>query len=233
MSILKFVCHSYSVSSVAINLGWLPGARYTNLRDIRKFDRLGFLDIDWREYDYHRHLQAVKDTHPMVTVARDIVDLNQLDQIIYEALELARWAGNVVVVPKDLKLQPLLPDIIPKNFLLGYSVPTRYGGTKLPLACFATHEVHLLGGHPARQHALGMSLTVTSIDCSRFTLDASYGDFFDGETFRPHPTGGYESCIEDSLLNINRLWENYRPSRARPIYRKLRANMLPTVGGGE
>lgn len=233
MPILKFVCHSHRVNSLAIKLGWLPGARYTNLRDVRRFDRLGFLDIDWKDYDYHAHLQATKDTRPTLTVARDIVNPKQLDRILYEALELSEWADNVIVVPKDLKLQPLLPDIIPENFLLGYSVPTRYGDTELPLACFARREVHLLGGHPARQRVLGVRLTVTSLDCNRFTLDAGYGDFFDGETFRPHPTGGYELCIRDSLLNINRLWENYRTSRVRPIYEKLEKNMLSEVGGGE
>jgi len=89
MAVLKFICHSYQVSSQAIKLGWLPGARYTNLRDVRKFDRLGFLDIDWNDYDYCKHLQAVKDTSPMLTVARDVVNIDELDRILNEALELS------------------------------------------------------------------------------------------------------------------------------------------------
>jgi len=209
MAVLKFICHSYQVSSQAVKLGWLPGARYTNLRDVRKFDRLGFLDIDWKNYDYSKHLQATKDARPMLTVARDVVDIDELDQILSEALELSQWADTVVIVPKDLRLQPMLPHIIPEDFLLGYSVPTGYGGTELPLSCFAPRKVHLLGGHPAKQRALGEQLMVESIDCNRFTLDATFGDFFDGETFRPHNLGGYERCIKDSLLNINRLWEEY------------------------
>lgn len=230
MPILKFICHSHRVNSIAVNLGWLLGARYTNLRDVRRFDRLGFLDIDWKEYNYQAHLQATKDTRPMLTVARDIVSLKQLDRTLYEALELSQWADYVMVVPKDVKLQTLLPNIIPENFLLGYSVPTRYGDTELPPACFAMREVHLLGGHPAKQRTLATHLTVTSIDCNRFTLDASYGDFFDGETFRPHPIGGYERCIRDSLLNINRLWENYGTGRVRPIYQRLKQNIVTAAG---
>jgi hypothetical protein len=212
MAVLKFICHSYHVISQARQLGWLPGARYTNLRDVRKFDRLGFLDIDWKDYNYRIHLQATKDTRPMLTVARDIIDASELGRILDEAFELSQWAEAVVIVPKDLRLEPILPHAIPKNFLIGYSVPSGYGDTELPLTCFTTREVHLLGGHPARQRALGNWFRVVSLDCNRFTLDATFGDFFDGETFRPHPIGGYELCIRDSLLNINRLWDNYANS---------------------
>lgn len=209
MAISKFICHSYQVTSEAVKLGWLPGARYTNLRDVSKFDRLGFLDIEWKDYNYHMHLQATRDTRPMLTVARDIIDISELDRILDEAFELSQWADEVIVVPKDPKLEPLLPEVVPHKLLLGYSVPTRYGDTELPMACFDGRKVHLLGGHPAKQRSIGNSLKVTSMDCNRFTLDATFGDFFDGETFRPHPIGGYNLCIRDSLLNINQLWENY------------------------
>jgi len=208
MPLMKFICHSYKVTSEAVKFGWLPGARYTNLRDVKKFDRLGFLDIDWKCYDFNKHLKATKDIKPVLTVARDIISVNELDRIIDEANELSLWAEKVIVVPKDLLIEPMLPDAIPKNFILGYSVPTSYGGTKLPVDCFR-REVHLLGGHPAVQRALGNCLQVVSFDCNRFTLDASFGDFFDGETFRPHHVGGYTQCIRDSIVNINRLWENY------------------------
>ncbi len=101
MAILKFICHSYKVSSLAVKFGWLPGVRYTNLRDVRKFDRLCFLDVDWKNYNYRKHLQVARDTRPMVTVARDIVNLNDLDRILDEASELSNYAETVIVVPKD------------------------------------------------------------------------------------------------------------------------------------
>ena len=206
---LKFVCHSYTVISEAVKLGWLPGARYTNLRDVKKFDRIGLLDIDWKDYDYSLHIQAAKDTRPMLTVARDITDMRELDQILTEAYELSQWADKVIIVPKDQRLNHSLPNAIPDEFLLGYSVPTRYGDTNLPLDCFKGRTVHLLGGHPAKQRAIGNILRVSSLDCNRFTLDASFGDFFDGKKFRPHPNGGYKQCVIDSLANINKLWIDY------------------------
>ncbi len=67
--IIKFLNHSKRVIDIARRFGWLPGARYTNLRDIRSFDRLGFLDIEWVDYHFGRHLEAARSTRPLVTVA--------------------------------------------------------------------------------------------------------------------------------------------------------------------
>jgi hypothetical protein len=205
---LKFVAHSKKVLAIAVKYGWLPGARYTNLRDIRRFQRVGFIDIDWQHYCFARHLEAVKATKPLMTVARDIENLVDLDRILDQAHELRLHSQYVVVVPKHLSLATRLETHIPKVFVLGYSVPTRYGGTKIPPNAFR-RPVHLLGGRPEIQRKLANGMQVVSLDCNRFTLDAAYGDYFDGESFRPHPRGGYTTCIRDSIRNINKLWDSY------------------------
>lgn len=207
-SILKFVAHSKRVLNIATRYGWLTGARYTNLRDVRTFETLGFLDIDWKNYDFQRHLEAAKATNPILTVARDIEAKKELVGILDQAYELKQFTKIVVIVPKDPALAPVLSDEIPSDFLLGYSVPTKYGGTTIPPKNF-TRPVHLLGGRPDRQRKLAELMPVVSLDCNRFTLDASFGDYFDGEIFRPHPEGGYKRCIEDSVKNINMLWQDY------------------------
>ena len=33
--------------------------------------------------------------------------------------------------------------------------------------------------------------------------------YFDGDIFRPHPSGGYNNCLYDSLKNITKLWDAY------------------------
>jgi hypothetical protein len=202
---LKFVAHSYAVTSIAVRTGWLPGARYSNLRDVRRFDRLGFLDIDWRAYNFERHLAAAKATMPLMTVARDVEDVADLERILDQAERLSEHADCVLIVPKDTRLQGTLEERIPAKFAFGYSVPTRYGGTKIPTTEFK-RPVHLLGGRPDVQFNLAGQMDVFSVDCNRFTLDAGFGDYFDGGGFRPHPTGGYLRCIEDSIANIDRLW---------------------------
>jgi hypothetical protein len=70
-NVLKFVTHSATVLDIAMQQGWLPGARYTNLRDVKRFPRLGFLDINWKNYDFSRHLEAAKLTKPLITVSQN------------------------------------------------------------------------------------------------------------------------------------------------------------------
>jgi len=147
-----------------------------------------------------------------MTVARDIIRACDLERVLNEAELLARYVPLVVVVPKDVRLADHLLTDIPAKFLLGYSVPSRYGGTLIPTGKFQ-RPVHLLGGRPDSQRRLAEQMPVFSFDCNRFTLDAAYGDFFDGETFRPLAGGGYERCLKLSLQNINALWTTYRPPR--------------------
>lgn len=209
----KYVCHSKRVLNIAKEFGWGTGARYTNLRDVREFDELGFLDINWKNYDFSRHLDAAKQTLPKVTVALDVERIIDFPKILDQAYELNEYSEKVVIVPKDLSLTDNLTTIVPDEFILGYSVPTKYGGTEIPLEAFGNRKVHLLGGRPDHQRRLAKMLNVVSIDTNRFTLDAGFGDYFDGETFRPHPLGGYENCIRDSLKNMNSLWDGYIDQR--------------------
>lgn len=207
---MKFVAHGRKVISLAVDSGWRPGARYTNLRDVRHVDfaNNGFLDIDWKNYCFDSHLAAAKRSRPYLTVARDVEDLSQIDQVLREASKLQKFVTRIVIVPKDPRLEGQLHRVIPNEFVLGYSVPTRYGGTKIKPEAFEW-SVHLLGGRPDVQRRLADSMPVVSMDCNRFTLDARFGDFFDGQKFRPHPSGGYEKCLTDSISNIGALWSDY------------------------
>jgi hypothetical protein len=152
--------------------------------------------------------RAARATRPELTVARDLVRRSQLSQVLNEARALAQFADKIVIVPKAMSLADELEEVIPSEFILGYSVPTKYGGTPIPPSCFR-RPVHLLGGRPDRQRSLACQMNVVSFDCNRFTLDATFGDFFDGKRFRPHPIGGYERCLRDSLASINRMWKDY------------------------
>lgn len=206
---VKIVTHSRFVIDRALAHGWEAGARYTNLRDVRHLRRVYFLDIEWARYDFERHLAVAKRVRPQLTVARDVLDADELDATIREAEALARYAATVVIVPKDERLVAVARLGVPRTFRLGYSVATRYGGTSIAPSAFAG-PVHLLGGRPDVQRRLAEEMNVVSLDGNRFTLDAKFGDYFDGVTFRPHPAGGYENCIEDSLRNIGNLWKHAR-----------------------
>lgn len=205
-----FIAHSKAAISIARRHGWFQGARYTNLRDIKTFNNTGvaFLDIDWKSYSFDKHLEAVKEVQPYLTIARDVESIFDLDKILYEARLLAKYSTNVAIVPKDVRLSGRFSELIPKDFMLAYSVPTKYGGTAIHPSSF-DRPVHLLGGRPDVQRVLASQMPVMSIDCNRFTYDARFGDYFDGMRFVPHPSGGYETCLESSIRNINKIWEGY------------------------
>ena len=198
--------------AIAQSHGWLPGINYTYIRKVKHLDHVGFLDINWQNYSFKRHLAAVKSVMPTMTVAQDITNVEDLERTLDQARELASYCKSVVIVPKAPSLALKLSTLIPEDFLLGYSVPTRHGSTALPPHVF-NRPVHLLGGRPDVQRRLANLMPVASLDCNRFTLDAAFGDYFDGETFRPHPVGGYEKCVSDSIVNINSLWTDYQPAK--------------------
>lgn len=208
---IKIVNHSKKVLDIASKNGWSVGARYTNLRDIKTFKNVAFIDIDWKNYNFKKHLEAVKEIRPTLTVARDVENIEELESILEEARILEQYSKYVIVVPKAIELINQI-DLIPEKYILGYSVPSKYGKTEIPPESFGNRKVHLLGGRPDVQRELATKMNVVSADCNRFTLDAGFGDYFVGDKFIPHPKGGYENCIRDSIKMINFIWKDYSAS---------------------
>lgn len=205
----KIVTHSRTVLEIAVRHDWMIGACYTNLRNINSFDNIHFIDIDWKNYNFQKHFDAVRLYRPKYTVARDWEKADDLTSILMQADRLLAYAEKVIVVPKVSEQKYKLLSLIPNYLMLGYSVPTRYGGTDIEPSFFGDRQVHLLGGRPEKQRELANQLNVISIDGNRFTLDAAYGDYFLDKKFVRHPLGGYKNCLTDSIRNIDKLWVNY------------------------
>lgn len=222
MTVAKFITYGERILLQLDRTGWWPGARYTNLRTVKRFNRVGFLDIDWRQYCFETHLTAAKLTNPVMTVARDLLDMSMLEQVVYEANQLKRYSDFVVVVPKDPRATTSLWNNFPFEVIQGYSVPTRYGGTEVNLEVF-NGPVHLLGGGPLPQRNLAKTLDVVSLDNNRITVDAKFGKFFDGRKSTRHPKIGrfFDECIHASIDSINLLWEDYSP-KARNTLETIR-----------
>jgi len=204
---LKIICHSKNAIRIGIRLGWLPGANYNHIRDIREFRIIGLIDIDWKNYDFDKHFYYVKKYKPILTVAKDILKECELDSVVKQAERLGRYANKVIVVPKDLKLSDKIDKVIPKEFIIGFSVPSTYAKTEIPIEKFYKRKIHLLGGRPDLQRMLGKMLDVYSFDCNRITIDAKFGYYFDGARFVKNGVAGYLNCIRKSMLNINRIWK--------------------------
>ncbi len=79
---VRVLCHGRPTLKIATRYGWLPGARYTNLRDIVGFNLVGLIDVDWRHYSFKRHLEAVKSTRPLLTIAKDLENRIELERVM-------------------------------------------------------------------------------------------------------------------------------------------------------
>lgn len=216
MTVAKFINYGERILLQIGDAGWWPGARYTNLRTVKRFNRIGFLDIDWKNYCFDTHLAAAKKTKPVITVARDVMNLSMIGQVREETVELKKHANFVIVVPKDPGTKEDFWDHFPFEVLQGYSVPTKYGGTTVESSVF-NGPVHLLGGNPLVQRKLARQLNVVSLDNNRITVDAQFGKFFDGKKSVRHPKTGkfFDTCIHASISAINDIWGDYSPKTKR------------------
>lgn len=116
---------------------------------------LYFADQDWRNPDRERYMKALKASRPHMATVMDWEREEQLDEVLSWAEEAAQYVAKVIIVPKVIGGISQLPRrIAGKQVILGYSVPTRYAGTSVPLWSFQGWSVHLLGGSPQKQMEL-------------------------------------------------------------------------------
>ena len=146
---------------------------------------VGFIDNEFKEYNHAQHLKAVSILTPDYCTVRDAmtktqceeagIDFYPLPQILEWAAELNEHAGRVMLIPKYDCF-----DDIPEEFMLGYSIPTSYGGTPLPAEAFKGRNTHLLGGRWDRQlRALGvLREDCVSMDNNHMMLIAKFGSCY-------------------------------------------------------
>lgn len=128
-------------SAIAGELGWRLGQRSDQSKTPKHCQ---IIDNHWVAYNHFKHLGVVRHHKPLVATARDIEEPSSLPDILREAKELAHYAGRVLLIPKCK-----VP--MPTDYWLAYSVPTRYGRTKIECNWFSDRPIHLLGGSPNAQ----------------------------------------------------------------------------------
>lgn len=152
---------------------------------------LTFLDQEFKAYDHAHHLEVTARMKPKYVTVRDLMTRRQCDdagiayysydQIMRFAEDLAKHAENVIVIPKFDCI-----DDIPAQYMLGYSVPSSYGATELPIDRFRGRRVHLLGGAWKTQLAYLSALgdDIVSFDTNWINAISQYGHFVypDGST---------------------------------------------------
>ena len=126
---------------------------------------LWFADQDWHNPKRDTYMAALAKHRPMQATVLDLERDEQLDDVLRWAEEAAQYVERVVIVPKVFDIIRRIPERIGSaDVLLGYSVPTRYAGTEVPVWEFGRREVHLLGGSPHAQMCLMRYVNVVSAD---------------------------------------------------------------------
>lgn len=150
-----------------------------------------FVDNDYKHYDHEAHAGLVAAITPELATVRDImtqtqcveagIDYFSMGQILDWAVELEEHSDKVIVIPKYDCL-----DKIPEHYVLGYSLPSNWGGTPVPLEAFQGRKIHILGGSWKRQREIleRMGDDVVSIDNNAILKLASLGQIVtrEGET---------------------------------------------------
>lgn len=152
------------------------------------------VSIDFVDYPFKnsrpkpkRHRRVVKQARPKLAVAPDVSRQWPLDRVIDYADDLDQYADTVVVVPKGID-----PRRVPDRFRVGIPFQTAWSDDALDVADLiqttvtqdgpATRyaeagPVHLLGGNPDDQLAVGRKseITVASVDGNNVLVYAMKG----------------------------------------------------------
>lgn len=227
-----------SITLAAYEMGFLPGIISTSLAAARDLTvrlpgtRLGFMDNEWHGYDHAAHVAAVAETRPKYATVRDVMTKAQceaagvgflpLEEILEMAQEVAQHADHVIVIPKYDCL-----DKIPEEYVIGFSVPTSYGGTPMPASALRGRRVHLLGGSWKNQRAyldiLGED--VVSLDNNHLLRISEWGKFQVGN--------GRELVLRNLDPQMPRTWQAAAILSLASIRDELNTRYAATIGSAE
>ncbi len=113
---------------------------------------LYFADQDWKRPNRAAYMSALAQHRPNMASVLDWEHEGQLNEVLDWAEEAAQYVERVMIIPKVVGGIGRIPHAVNGcPVILGYSVPTRFGGTPLPGWEFAGWPLHLLGGSPHRQ----------------------------------------------------------------------------------
>ena len=141
------------------------GFRYGAQLPCTTYAPVYFADQNWKDPNRAAYMAALNYHRPKMASVIDWEHPDQLEEVLSWAKSAALFVDVVMIIPKVSGGIPALPRSIDgKEVRLGYSVPTKHGGTTLHLAEFVNYPVHLLGGSPGSQMRLAQYMDVRSAD---------------------------------------------------------------------
>ena len=154
------------LSQIAIDAGFKLGVQLPNgWRACNAGLPVYFADQDWKNPDRTVYMGHVARLRPHVATVIDWEREEQFAEVMDWAEAVTQYAERVIIIPKVAGQLHRIPDRINgKEVVLGYSVPTKFGGTPVPIWEFGQRPVHLLGGSPHKQMRLTYYMNVVSAD---------------------------------------------------------------------
>lgn len=188
-----------------------------------------FVDQNWRKPERDKYMVALAEHRPALATVLDWERDEQFDEVLAWAGEAARYVSEaVIVIPKVMGGIDRIPHAISgKPVRLGYSVPTKFAGTELPLWEFGDRPVHLLGGSPKAQLTAARYLNVQSADGNYVQKQAVQRNQFYVPTRVAWSTNGHFPRLSDcfmgginedapyhafrlSCINVSNAWRDLR-----------------------
>lgn len=197
-------------AEIAVSHGFTYGAQLPGT----VYHKPEFVDQNWKNPDRAKYIACLENHRPRMATVLDLERLDQLPEVLAWAEDAAQYVTEaVLIIPKVQGIVPSLPRTIGgKQVRLAYSVPTRYGGSSLPLWDFVGWPIHLLGGRPEKQMELSNYLNVVSADGNYFGMKARrFCEHWEwpgkwvpdgGQT----PDGAHYAAFERSCTNIAAAW---------------------------
>lgn len=191
---------------IAVNAGFYPGSQLPNT----VYYPPHFVDQNWRRPDRARYMAGLAKHRPHMATVLDWERDDQLPEVLDWAEEAAQYVRQVVIIPKVHGGIARLPRTIGNaQVVLGYSVPTKFGGTDTQAAEFQGWPVHLLGGSPHRQMHVAHYLPVISADGSMPSTMACRAKYWDAGKWLPveHGPDAPYRAFALSCQHIMAAWE--------------------------
>lgn len=213
-------------AQIAIDAGYQYGAQLPNTVYYPPY----FADQNWKKPNRAAYMTALAEHRPHIASVLDWEREEQLDEVLAWAEDAARFVQVVMIIPKVQGGVSRLPRTIGgKPVRLGYSVPTKFGGTQLHIAEFVGWPVHLLGGSPNKQMTLARYLTIASADGNMpAKIAMRYSKFWTGDWVSIIVADGkrwndgaeksdapYEA-FRRSCVNIRAAWEKLYAQQRSP-----------------
>lgn len=175
---------NYHRAKIAKDSGFLLGAQLPNTTVYDVYKPLYFADQDFKRPRYTDYIKSIRRYQPYMASVLDIEEWRRLDEYLMRAEEISQHCQVVMLIPKVKGIIKELPRTINgKQVRLGYSIPTSFGGTTVPIGEFQDWPVHLLGGNPLKQLSLYKEFNTISVDGNSHNGMANRCQFFVPDKF--------------------------------------------------